>query len=130
MKAKRIFETVLYAKDLKEVEKFYQDVLGLEVLQRGVLRCGEGVLLIFNPEYARKSGRGVPSHGSEGPGHIAFAMREEELESWRSHLKECGIEIEDEVEWDEGGQSIYIRDPAGNSVELAPPTLWGGRWEF
>ncbi|MCH7760766.1 VOC family protein [candidate division TA06 bacterium] len=130
MKANRIFETVLYAKDLAATERFYRDVLGLEVLQRGVLRCGEGVLLIFNPEYARKSGRGVPSHGTEGAGHIAFAMREEELEPWRNHLQKCGVEIEMEVEWKEGGRSIYFRDPAGNSVELAPSTLWGGGWVF
>ena len=32
--------------------------------------------------------------------------------------------------WDEGGRSIYFRDPAGNVVELAPPTLWSGGWEF
>ncbi len=34
-----------------------------------------------------------------------------------------------EVNWDQGGTSLYFRDPAGNSIELAPPTLWGG-WEF
>jgi hypothetical protein len=26
-----------------------------------------------------------------------------------------------EVDWDEGGRSIYFRDPAGNVVELASP---------
>jgi hypothetical protein len=36
------------------------------------------------------------------------------------------VPIEREIEWDEGGTSIYVRDPAGNSVELAPPTIWGG----
>jgi hypothetical protein len=36
------------------------------------------------------------------------------------------VEIEREVDWDEGGTSLYVRDPAGNSVELAPPTIWGG----
>ena len=35
-----------------------------------------------------------------------------------------------EVPWPEGGRSIYFRDPAGNSLELAPPTLWGGGWDF
>jgi hypothetical protein len=40
-----------------------------------------------------------------------------------------GQEIEREVDWDEGGRSIYLRDP-GNVVELAPPTLWSRGWEF
>ncbi|MDQ3546548.1 MAG: glyoxalase/bleomycin resistance/extradiol dioxygenase family protein, partial [Verrucomicrobiota bacterium] len=43
---------------------------------------------------------------------------------WRERLQEAGVAIESEVEWPEGGRSLYFRDPAGNSVELAPPTLW------
>jgi catechol 2,3-dioxygenase-like lactoylglutathione lyase family enzyme len=35
-----------------------------------------------------------------------------------------GIEIEREVGWDEGGRSIYFRDPAGNSVELIEGEAW------
>jgi catechol 2,3-dioxygenase-like lactoylglutathione lyase family enzyme len=35
-----------------------------------------------------------------------------------------GVEIEAEVTWPSGGQSIYFRDPAGNSVELATPQTW------
>ena len=134
MKATKVFETVLYAKDLPAAERFYRDVLGLEVLGRGeavvVLRCGDAVLLVFSPDVARTPGRGVPSHGTEGPGHVAFAMLEKELDSWRRHVLECGVEIEMEVDWPEGGTSIYFRDPAGNSVELAPPTIWGGGWAF
>ena len=45
-------------------------------------------------------------------------------------LREVGIRIELEMDWKEGGRSIYFRDPAGNVVELAPATLWGGGWEF
>ena len=29
-----------------------------------------------------------------------------------------------------GVYRILVRDPAGNSVELAPPTIWGGGWRF
>ena len=45
--------------------------------------------------------------------------------AWRSHLETNGIEIESEVTWPRGGRSLYVRDPAGNSVELASPTIWG-----
>ena len=134
MKARGIFETVLYAKDLDAAEAFYRTVFGLEVLWRGaaavVFRCGAGVLLVFNPEVTRRPGRGVPSHGAEGAGHVAFSMPDEELDSWRAHLNAQGVPIEMEVSWPEGGRSLYVRDPAGNSVELAPPTLWGGGWRF
>jgi catechol-2,3-dioxygenase len=134
VKPHHIFETVLYATDLAEVEQFYRDVIGLEVLGRGqaaaVFRCGEGVLLIFNPDVARRTGRGVPPHGAEGAGHIAFAMPVADLDRWREHFQASGVPIEMEVAWPEGGRSIYVRDPAGNSVELAPPTIWGGGWKF
>ncbi len=133
MRVNRIFETVLYAEDLDAAEKFYGDVLGLEVVSRFpaglAFRCDNGVFLVFDPAKTRTLDRKVPKTGAEGPGHVAFAARFEDLNAWRSHLGKCGVEIETEVKWDEGGISIYVRDPAGNSVELAPPTLWGGGWD-
>jgi catechol 2,3-dioxygenase-like lactoylglutathione lyase family enzyme len=130
----RIFEAVLYADDLDAAVGFYNGVMGMDVLQRSGLfvtfRCGEGVLLVFDPEKSGQSGRSVPAHGARGQGHVAFAVREADMDGWRTHLKAHGVEIEDEVNWKVGGLSIYVRDPAGNSVELAPPTLWGGGWDF
>ena len=129
MKASRIFETVLYAKDLPAEETFYREVLGLEVLERGkaavVLRCGEEVLLVFDPDVTREQGRGIPQHGTEGSGHIAFAIGDGEFDSWMSHLQKCSVEIEMVADWSKGGRSIYFRDPAGNLVELMPPILRG-----
>jgi catechol 2,3-dioxygenase-like lactoylglutathione lyase family enzyme len=134
MQANRIFETILYAEDLAAAETFYRDALGLEVVARGevlvALRCGEGVLLIFDPAKSSPPGRDVPSHGCFGPGHIAFAAKADELDGWRKQLGSAGVAIEKEITWPEGGTSIYFRDPAGNVVELAPPTLWGGGWKF
>ena len=130
MKARQIFETVLYAKDCAAMMQFYADVLGLERIEGSALRCGNSVLLIFDPEVTHRTDRGVPTHGTQGPGHVAFAMPVADLESWREHLRAHGVAIEREVDWDEGGRSIYFRDPAGNCVELAPPTIWGGGWEF
>jgi catechol 2,3-dioxygenase-like lactoylglutathione lyase family enzyme len=95
-----------------------------------VFRCGGGVLLVFDPRKSGAPGREVPSHGASGPGHVAFAAKPEDLPAWRDRLREAGVAIEREVDWDAGGRSIYFRDPAGNAVELAPPTLWGGGWEF
>jgi catechol 2,3-dioxygenase-like lactoylglutathione lyase family enzyme len=37
----------------------------------------------------------------------------------------AGISIEAEIRWPRGGASVYVRDPAGNSVELAPARIWG-----
>jgi predicted enzyme related to lactoylglutathione lyase len=35
------------------------------------------------------------------------------------------VAIEKIVDWPGGGRSLYFRDPAGNSLELATPRIWG-----
>ena len=128
----RIFESVLYADDLPAAERFYRDVLALEVISSEELmlsfRCAGGVLLIFNPALSSRPGRGIPSHGTTGAGHLAFAATDAEREEWKRRLVAAKVAIEEEIDWKQGGRSLYFRDPAGNSLELAPLTLWGGGW--
>ncbi len=130
----RVFETILYADDLAAMERFYGETLGLEVISRSELlisfRCEGSVLLIFNRAQSSEPGREVPSHGTTGAGHVAFALRPEDFEMWTARLEQARVAIEKVVPWEQGERSIYFRDPAGNSVELAPPTLWGGDWSF
>lgn len=130
LKAGRILETSLYASDLPAEENFFLQILGLEPFARLAGRhlfykIGAGMLLIFNPEKSLMPGGEVPSHGARGAGHVAFAVDEKELDSWREHLSRHRVEIETEVSWPKGGYSIYFRDPAGNSIELVTPQTWG-----
>lgn len=134
MKARRIFETIIYADDLEESKRFYGTVFGLPLISSSEIclafRLEGSVLLVFDRKRSCEAGRAVPAHGTEGAGHVAFAMQESEFGDWNRHLTSHEVEIEKFVEWDDGGTSIYVRDPSGNSVELAPPTLWGGGWDF
>jgi catechol 2,3-dioxygenase-like lactoylglutathione lyase family enzyme len=130
MKANRILESCLYVDDLAAAQRFYTEVLGLEVQSRVpgrhiFFRCGSGMLLLFNPDATVRPGQDVPTHGAHGPGHVAFALQPDEIEAWRAHLRHHTVEIEAEVSWPSGGHSLYFRDPAGNSVELATPQIWG-----
>jgi catechol 2,3-dioxygenase-like lactoylglutathione lyase family enzyme len=130
MKVNRVLEACLYVDDLAAAEGFYRRVLGLEVHstvpgRHIFFRCGQGMFLVFNPETTARPGGEVPSHGAQGPGHVAFAMAEGDLPAWRARLEAQGVEIEAEVRWPSGGQSLYFRDPAGNSVELATAQIWG-----
>ena len=135
MHIRGILETCLYARDLDAAEAFYTGILGLEVSRREAgrhvfLRCGGGVLLLFNPdrtstEVTTVQGSPIPLHGARGPGHLAFDVRAAELPAWRAHLVRKGVVIESEVHWPRGGASIYFRDPADNSLELTSASIWG-----
>jgi catechol 2,3-dioxygenase-like lactoylglutathione lyase family enzyme len=124
-----VYETVLYTPDPRAAAEFYSDALGLEQLEdpddlSAVFRLPAGhVLLLFNPRLSSQPGRPVPSHGSAGPGHIAFAIEGGAYEDAVARLREKEIEIEREIDWGRG-RSVYFRDPAGNSVELVDGDIW------
>jgi catechol 2,3-dioxygenase-like lactoylglutathione lyase family enzyme len=129
-----ILETVLYAADLAAAEAFYRDVLGLEPFTRApgrhlFYRCGDQVLLIFNPEATKvppaAGALPVPPHGAVGPGHVCFRATAAEIDAWSGRLAAHSIVIEADFEWPGGGRSIYFRDPAGNCLEFAEPRIWG-----
>ena len=132
MRVARILETSIYGPDLDALERFYVDVLGLEPVARTpgrnvALRCDPtAVLILFDAGVSGAPGGPFPPHGARGAGHVAFAVPPAELPAWRERLAAAGVAIEGEVGWSDGGTSVYVRDPAGNLVELAPPTIWGG----
>jgi catechol 2,3-dioxygenase-like lactoylglutathione lyase family enzyme len=133
MSSTAILETVLYAEDLDAVRTFYRDLIGLECIQveegRHVFfKCGDQMLLVFNPYKTLQPANAtlpVPAHGAFGRGHVCFRASATDLADWRKLFEHRGIEIEADFAWPRGGRSIYIRDPAGNSVEFAEPRIWG-----
>jgi catechol 2,3-dioxygenase-like lactoylglutathione lyase family enzyme len=128
-----VLETALYAADLDAAERFYGGLLGLPRVARAgsrhvFFRCGRAMLLIFNPaETVRAPSDAalpVPPHGAAGPGHVCFGADAAALDRWHARLTAAGVAIEANFRWPNGARSIYVRDPAGNSVELAEPRLW------
>ncbi|MCU9848652.1 VOC family protein [Defluviimonas sp. WL0024] len=127
-------ESALYVDDLGAAESFYAGTLGLQVVTRQegrhvFFRAGDSLLLVFNPEATAHPPRPgsplpVPGHGASGPGHYCFKVAAEALDTWRAHLEAAGIAIEADFRWPNGARSVYVRDPAGNSVEFAEPALW------
>jgi catechol 2,3-dioxygenase-like lactoylglutathione lyase family enzyme len=133
-KIEHVLESCLYASDLDATERFYVDVLGLALhgKQPGrhvFFRCGERMVLLFNPAESSQPGThgglDFPLHGTTGQGHLCFAMHEAALPGWQAHLASHGVAIEKILDWPGGGRSLYFRDPAGNSLELATPRIWG-----
>jgi catechol 2,3-dioxygenase-like lactoylglutathione lyase family enzyme len=130
VKIKAIVETAIYVDDLQATESFYRAVLGLQVIGKEpgrhvFFQVGEAsVLLAFLAEATLK-GDELPPHGATGPGHFALGVEAEPFGAWRKLLESHGVTIEREIEWPRGGRSLYFRDPAGNSVELVTPGVWG-----
>lgn len=136
MRITGVYETVLYGEDLDAMERFYGDVIGLRLVSRveersrGFRVSATQVLLVFRASVTKLGHPMVPTHGATGQGHVAFAIEPAMYGAWRARMIERGLEIEREVEWPpkEGrvARSIYVRDPAGNSVELVEGDLWPG----
>jgi catechol 2,3-dioxygenase-like lactoylglutathione lyase family enzyme len=130
VKIKAVVETALYVDDLRATEAFYRTVLGLPVIGKEpgrhvFFQVGEaGVLLAFLAEATLK-GDQLPPHGASGPGHFALGIEADAFDTWRKLLQGHGVTIEKEMKWLRGGRSLYFRDPAGNSVELVTPGVWG-----
>ena len=129
MKLEQVLETCLYVNSLSEAETFYSDVLNLQLHSQQEERhlfyyCGAGMLLLFLPEISKDPESPLPPHGTVGSGHVAFSVPLNELSKWENHLLTHQVPIEQRVEWPAGGKSLYFRDPAGNSLEIASPHIW------
>ncbi len=130
-----ILETVMYAVDLDAAEAFYANVLGMVPFSKLAgrqlfYRCGDQVLLIFNPEATvvpppADAKLPVPPHGATGEGHVCFRASGDDIDAWKQRLEAAGVAIEADFVWPSGGRSIYFRDPAGNCLEFAEPKIWG-----
>ena len=118
-----LLESSLYVEDLARSVRFYETVLGLEVIAsdaerlRAMAVAGRQVLLLF------KQGAS-PDHDGSGRLHVAFAIPAAELAAWEQRLAERGVAIESRTRWPRGGQSLYFRDPDGHLLELATPGVW------
>jgi catechol 2,3-dioxygenase-like lactoylglutathione lyase family enzyme len=124
-----IHEAALYVHDLAAAERFWRrlgfQLIGKQEGRHVFLRAGRDMLLLFDAAAAREPGA-VPTHGADGPGHVALDVPSRAaLDEWKVHLSRAGVQIEHEHVWPSGGASVYFRDPAGNSLELITRGTWG-----
>lgn len=128
-----IIETAIHVRDLSASAGFYQQVLGLELIERGERLCamsvaGRHLLLLFleggSTEPVETAGGTIPPHDGSGALHFAFAIDRSELAPWEQRLRDIGVPVESRVDWELGGTSLYFRDPDGHLVELATPGTW------
>jgi catechol-2,3-dioxygenase len=118
---KALGEVAFRVNDLARMKRFYQEVLGLDVLGETATACllkvadGYGghtqVLALFD--------RSVPV-GPERTtvDHIAFTIALSDYESEKQRLEGLGLTVEVTVHAWVKWRSLYVHDPEGNQVEL------------
>ena len=126
-KADGILESSLYVSDVSRSVRFYQETFGFAVISEfGERGCAmhaspRQVLLLFKKGASRTFSS---PHDGGGELHLAFAIAAAELAPWESWLQERGIAIEEKRTWEEGGHSLYFRDPDRHLLELVTPGTW------
>jgi catechol-2,3-dioxygenase len=124
-----VLETVLYyaSDQQEEMERFYENVLGLESLGLGrwslAFRLGQSVVLLFERERSAAQDQ-PPAHGASGSIHIAFLAAPGEYDAWKERLADRDVTLIEEIAWNSGVRSCYFNDPAGNLLEIAERDLW------
>ena len=110
-------ELTLEARDRAALERFYVDVLGLEVLAREQdrtwLKAGDHARLgLWTP--------GEKEFGDEGGRHVHFAFTASpgRLDEIIARLRRSASNCRGPVEHDGGDRSLYVEDPEGNVVEV------------
>lgn len=110
-----VYEVAIRVRDLARAETFYCQLLGLKVGFRDeqrnwlFLRAGDSSGMIVLQE----------DQGHWPIQHIAFTVRESEIEQSAQQLRENGIALEGPIvhEWIPA-KSVYFEDPDGHALEL------------
>lgn len=123
---KGLGEIALRVNDLDKMQKFYEKVIGLELMRRFeqsvFFRIAEGVeghtqILALFDRTDTDGFSGIDSKKSTVD-HIAFVISKNDYESEKKRLEDLGHEVRtayhEWVKW----RSLYIYDPEGNNVEL------------
>jgi len=102
--------------DVDSAGAFYTEVLGMERLERpdfgfpGMwLRCGEQQIHLMQ----------VEEHAAPKGQH--FALGVSDIEAARDALQRKGVEVSDVIDIPSAGKQAFLRDPAGNLIELNQP---------
>ena len=127
-------EVALRVNDLDRMQRFYEEVIRLEVMRRFpkavFFRIADGygghpqALALFDrrnepsgPQIHRTTPRGVSQERSTLD-HLAFEIDLSAYDSEKDRLEQLGLSVEStEFEWT-GWRSLFISDPEGNTVEF------------
>lgn len=119
-------EIALRVNDLDRMQQFYQQVIGLELMNRqpryAFFRIADGfaghtqVLALF--DRSATESYTPPDERCSTIDHLAFSISREDYALEKQRLEDLGLPVETArhawVQW----SSLFVRDPEGNLVEL------------
>lgn len=120
---------VLRTTKLQAMLDFYSGILGCEVeretspiLGLTQLRAGNALIdLVVVDSRLGKLGGGAPTQTGNNVDHFCLQLKPIPEEEIKAHLQSNGVEVgefDDRYGAQGFGQSVYIKDPEGNIVEL------------
>jgi catechol 2,3-dioxygenase len=123
---KGLGEIALRVRDLDAMQRFYEQVIGLELLKRfdhaAFFKLADGfgghtqVLALF--DRSAQPGYSGLNAATTTVDHIAFEIDRADFDAERKRLEGSGLPVEAAehawVHW----RSLYVNDPEGNTVEL------------
>lgn len=119
----------LVVPNLEECERFYVEIMGMQVLRRAnenlvYLSCGNDNLSLGRLRNSEQA-------GTQYLDHFGFIVdSKEQLQYWYDYLKARGVELLDSPhDHSDGARSFHCKDPAGNVVQpLYHPAVSGQRF--
>jgi len=127
-----LHELVIEVADLDTSTRFYEDVIGLRIVQRwGEDRpavwfdMGDTTALGL---WTAKTAVGALANG-RGGAHVHFALRipQGSIDAVQARLEGLGYAVL-RIKFDDGNRSVYIDDPDGNCLELMDAVVdWAAR---
>ncbi|GAG26918.1 unnamed protein product, partial [marine sediment metagenome] len=123
-------EVAIRCRDLATMTAFYSDVVGLEVMEGDYadhivfLRIADGfaghtqVVALFTADEDEMGDEEPEVGGDSSLHHLALTVKAEDLAPALAWYRAHGLEPwTDEHRW-VGWDSVYVKDPEGNTVEL------------
>ena len=130
-KLKALDHVVLRVSNIKECVVFYEDVLGCTMEKEhpsiGLyqLRAGDFIIDLMDVNGpAGSAGGAAPGKDGHNVDHFCVRIEPFDEADIRAHFAEHGIDASELLNnWggDGRGPSVYVRDPAGNKVEVKGP---------
>jgi len=116
-------------KNLEECEKFYTDVMGMELLYRAneslvYLTCG-------NDNLSLARAKSDPEEGGVFDHYGFIVESKESLDAWHAYFSSIDVPVLDQPhDHADGARSFHIKDPAGNIIQpIYHPAISAQRFE-